>query len=388
MSRVMPITGAFAAVMLAAAPGARAQVTSSQDSAKSPWPTVGQDPGFGGRSLADTAYIRQVIRGNLTEVELGKLAESRAVNADVKEFAKRMVSDHNSMNQQWGTLARSNSMRAEVTLGRVKDASVERLEGRSGAEFDQSYMAEMIRRHEQDLAAFEQMEKSARSTEVRELAKSGVSAIREHLVLGQQVGSRVGVATTAGRTGGVPVPLPTPYDTARRRTAADSVNREKADSVSRAKNDYRNRRLLRAEDRTFVEGLLSDHLMEIGLAKRAQREGKRGDTRRLAERIEKEFTNWAKRWENFADRRDANVTLHLERQHKEKLERLEKASDRKNFDHAYASIVSDHLESLVDDFREERLEKRAGAVGRLAKEELPVLRDLLARARRLQDQVD
>ena len=379
MWKVMSITGALAAAMLAVAPGARAQVTSG-DSNPSPWATVRRDPAPGGSALADTAYINQTIRGNYTEVGLGRVAESRAADSGVKEFAQRMISEHNSMNQQWATLARNNRIRAEAPFGGDKDESIERLEDLSGAEFDRAYMAEMIRRHEQDLDAFEQMETSARSPEVRQLAKSGVSTIREHLALAQQVGRRVSVSTTVARTGGVTVPVPAPSDDARRRTAADGANRDE-------RKDRGDRRTLRAEDRAFVEGVLGDHLMHIRLAKRAQREAKRGDTRRLAERIEKELTNWAERWENFADRRDANVTSHLERQHRKKLERLDKASER-NFDHAYAAIVAEHLESLVDDFREERLEKRPGAVGRLAKEELPVLRDLLERARRLEKQTD
>src|SRR5688572_2974966 len=74
MSRVMPITGALAAAVLAAAPGALAQVTSGQKPDVSPWPTVGRDTGTTA-ALADSAYIRQAVRGNFTEVAVGRLAE-------------------------------------------------------------------------------------------------------------------------------------------------------------------------------------------------------------------------------------------------------------------------------------------------------------------------
>jgi predicted outer membrane protein len=223
---------------------------------------------------------------------------------------------------------------------------------------------------------------------VRQLANSGVPTIREHLALAQQVGSRVGVSTTAGRAGGVTTPAPTPStpstpsDDARRRTTDDRDTRDER----AARNDRNDRPPLRGEDRAFVEGVLSDHLMHIRLAKRAKREARSDEVRQFAEQIEKEFTEWAERWENFADRRDANVTSHLERKHREKLERLEKASERKNFDRAYAAIVAEHLESMVHDLREERREERPAAVGRLAEKELPLLRELVARARRLEKQ--
>ena len=123
--------------------------------------------------------------------------------------------------------------------------------------------------------------------------------------------------------------------------------------------------------------MLGDHLMHVRLAKRAQRETKSDDTRRLAERIEKDLGDWADRWERFADRRNANVTSHLEREQRDKVQRLDKASEKKNFDQVYAEIVANHLESLVSRLRAEEREDRAGAVGRLAEKEIPVIRDLL-----------
>ena len=217
MMRVMPVTGVMA-VLLATAPCAFAQVSSSQDSAKSPWPTVTRDPGFG-TNAADTSSIRQVIRGNFREVALGRLGESRASTSEVKEFAKRMVSDHNSMNNEWSELARDNKMKVDINdIRQAGDASTERLEDLSGTAFDQAYMGEMIRQHEQDLSTLQRVASSARSSELRALASTGASSTREHLTLAQQVGSRVGVSTTAARTGTTTSPLPTPYDTARRRT--------------------------------------------------------------------------------------------------------------------------------------------------------------------------
>jgi putative membrane protein len=397
MSRVIPITGALVAATLAVAPAGSAQVTSSQDSAWSPWYTGGRGPGSGNGAMADSAWIRQAIHSNFTEAGLGRLADSRAENEQVKDFAERMVSDHNELNRKWADLAKDNDMEVGIEFGDDGRQAIDRLEDLDDAEFDQAYMGEMIRRHEQDLAAFQRMATSARSSEVRALATSSSTSVREHLALARQVGSGVGVATTAGRAGGVvtPTPLPAPSDDARRRTTTATTTttdrttgdaRDDDDRDERDARDDRNRPPLRAEDRVFVEGTLSDHLMQIRLAKRAQREGRSEETRDFAERIEKDFTKWADRWESFADRRNTNVTSHLERQHREKLQRLEKASERKDYDRAYAAIVSEHLQRLIEGFRDERREDGPAAVRRLVEGELPMLRENLARARRLEQQ--
>jgi putative membrane protein len=379
MLRVMPITGTLVAVLVAA-PGAVGQVTSSQDTVKSPWPTVNRTPTFGDDVSADSSFIRQAVRGNYTEVALGRLAESRASNSEVKEFAERMVEDHNSMNKEWIELAQDNDMKVTVDFGESGRQAIDRLEKLSGTAFDQAYMSEMLREHEQELAAFQQMASSAGSSEIRQLASSGASTIRQHHTLAQQVGSRVGVSSTAGRAGGVttPVPVPSSDDRAGRTTTNDPTDVE-----NRGNRDDNESAALGGADRTFVSNALSDHLMHIRLAKRADRETERGTVRGLAERIEKDFTKWSERWERFADRREAELNSHLTRHNREKLQRLEKASDRNEFDRAYADIVADHLETMEEDFRDTRQTTKTQEIRQLIDEELPVIRNLLTRARQV-----
>ncbi|HEX2219942.1 MAG TPA: DUF4142 domain-containing protein [Gemmatimonadales bacterium] len=386
MSRVIPITGALAAAMLAAAPGAAAQVTSSQDSI-----------------AADTAYIRQVIQSNFLEVGLGRRAYSEAEDSAVKQFALRMIRDHNSMNDQWSELAQRNGMEVELEVGPAGQAVAERLEDLEDEEFDQAYMAAMIRQHEQDLATVSRLARWARSPEVRELASNGAPTLRQHLELAREVGSRVGVSTIAGRTAGVPAPTPTANDTGRRTvgvpapvpttsgdtgrrtTAGRTAGGARADRDGRGDRDDNDRGRLRGEDRAFVQNVLQDHLMHVRLAERAQREARSDRTRRLAERMEQEFGDWQDRWENLAERYDIKPPSHLGRLHGQKLERLERAS-RGNIDQTYLEIVTEHLESVVPYFEKEGQAVRPAAVRRLVDEELPVIREILEGTRRMERQ--
>jgi putative membrane protein len=354
MSRVMPITAALTA-LLATAPVALAQVTSDQDSVQP----------------ADTGFIRQTIRSNYLEVGLGRVADSRAEDDEVEEFGQRMVSDHNAMNDQWGRLARA----ADMDLDFVEDIRAageqsDELEDLSGSEFDQAYMSEMIRHHERELATFRRMRESARSEAVRDLADSGMSTISEHLDLARQVGSRVGVSTTAGRVGDDN--RPSPSDDNRRRTTADREN---------TRSD---RGAIRATDRAFIQNVLQDHLMHIRLAERAQREAKNDEIRRLAQRIEDDFDDWDDRWEDVAERYGIEPASHLGRLHRQKLERLEKASQG-NIGRTYAAIVADHLESVVPYFQKEGQAVRPEAVRRLVDDELPMIRKHLEQARKLRN---
>jgi predicted outer membrane protein len=133
----------------------------------------------------------------------------------------------------------------------------------------------------------------------------------------------------------------------------------------------------------FIQEVLQDHMMHIRLAERAQKEAKSDDVRRLAKQLEKDFKDWDKRWKQVADRYDVKEPDNLGHLHKDKVERLERASGR-NVDRVYADILSEHLASIVPYFQKEGQQVQSGAVRRLAQDELPVIRSYLSAARVLE----
>ena len=384
MPRVTPITCALVTALVAAPGVALAQ----QDSSWWLPPAVRNLPkgqNQSGAAVDDTTGIRMAVQGNFTEVALGRLADDKASDSEVKDFGKRMVSDHDDMNDQWAKLASKYHMRIMnpgPDYGTNGKDAIDRLQKLDGREFDQAYMIEMIRDHEQDLSEFQRLRSSARDPEIRDLAASGASTIEQHLTLARQVGSRVGVATTAGRVGTTnpypsPYPAPNSTDNAHRTTTTGAVANE-----ANGHNDH-NPPPLSKEDRAFVDNVLDDHLLHARLARVVQRDARLDETKDLAKRVETEMTHWGKRWSNFADRHDADVTTHLDQNDRDKIERIQNAKE-KNVDHAYAQIVSNHLKQMVDRFRHERWDERRDAVGVTAQEEIPVLDDLLHRARTLE----
>ena len=380
MYNVTRITSAAAAAMVfVALPGGLyGQVTTDQDTARAPWDVRGQRPTFPGTPAPDTvvarnpttpanpttaaavaadaAPIRQAFGGNVLEVRLGQVAEDRADDDDVEDFARRMIADHAAMGREWETLARNNRVTLATELSATEQRTVDRLDDLSGDDFDRAYMTEMIRHHEQDLAALQRMATTARSAEVRKLARTGVTKVSEHLTLAREVGRDVGVGAVANR---------------------DDDDRERND---RDRND---RTDLRGTDRAFIVNVLQDHLMHVRLAERAQREARSAETRRFAEDMEKEFSRWQERWRDLAERYDLKSPKGLGRLHEQKVERLERAS-RQELDRTYARIVADHLASVVPYFEKEGQAVRPAAARRLVDDELPVIREQLARARRLQ----
>jgi putative membrane protein len=375
MQILKPITTAVGvAVALGMAPVSlsQAQDTASSDRpANNPW-GIRAPVSRTADATADSALVREAIAGNLLEIRLGELAKDRAEDSAVEDFAEKMVEDHGSMQRKWVVLARTSRLPAESELGPAEEATVRRLESLSGGEFDRAYMTNMVQNHERDVAMLQRAQQSAQSSQVRQLAANGLPTVQEHLATARELGRRIGVSTVAALP---PSRTPTRFDTLR--TTAEDRTKPRRDRDARAN--------LSSEDGYFVREVLQDHVMEIRMAERARREARTERMRDFAEELAKEFEKWQERWETVASRNGVEWKGNIGRLHRQKVDALEKADDN-DFDRVYAAIVIENLESIVPYFQKEGKAVRSAAVRRLVEDELPVIRDYLARARRLQQQ--
>lgn len=146
---------------------------------------------------ADSKFIHEVTSDNLMEIRLGRLAEKRASNAEVKQFGQRMVTDHTKLQDQWRTMASKNGLAFKPSLGRLHQQKETRLDRVSRSEFDRAYMTTMIQQHKDDVDYFQNEGRAAHSGAVRELVSSSLPVLEQDLTLAKQVGSKVSADTTA-----------------------------------------------------------------------------------------------------------------------------------------------------------------------------------------------
>jgi hypothetical protein len=60
------------------------------------------------QSKQDQAFVDEAARGGKMEVDLGRLAEQNASDANVKQFGARMVKDHTKLNSELGSVLRTS----------------------------------------------------------------------------------------------------------------------------------------------------------------------------------------------------------------------------------------------------------------------------------------
>jgi putative membrane protein len=138
-------------------------------------------------SAADQQFIKEAADGGLAEVELGKLAVRKAAHQQVKSFGQRMINDHGKSNDQLAKLAADKGVVLSRQPGDENKATQDRLAKLSGDQFDNAYMAEMLKDHKQDIAEFRHESKAADDTDVKNFVTKTLPTLQNHLKQAESV---------------------------------------------------------------------------------------------------------------------------------------------------------------------------------------------------------
>lgn len=104
--------------------------------------------GTAGVSAGDRNFVEESLSAGMAEVELGRMAQQRAVDAEVKQFAEMMVRDHTQGGDSLKALAQQHSIQPRTEMEERHRDLMDRLSNLKGADFDREYMEAVIDSHE------------------------------------------------------------------------------------------------------------------------------------------------------------------------------------------------------------------------------------------------
>jgi len=146
----------------------------------------------------DAQIAAIVVTANQVDIDAGKLAESKASNAEVKAFGRQMVTDHSGVNKQATELVTKLGVKPEdnATAQSLKSGgadNVKALSSLSGAAFDKAYIDHEVAYHQQVLDAVDKtLIPSAQNAELKALLEKVRPAFVAHLEHAKQVQQSLG----------------------------------------------------------------------------------------------------------------------------------------------------------------------------------------------------
>lgn len=142
----------------------------------------------------DLKFAEEAAKGGLLEVQLGELATEQAKSEEVVDFGQRMVEDHGAANEQLKAIAEAKGITLPDSLDQDQQHTLDELSKLSGEEFDRTYMDEMVKDHEVDVAAFRLQAESGEDPDLRAFAEETLPTLEEHLSLAQEIDQKMAAA--------------------------------------------------------------------------------------------------------------------------------------------------------------------------------------------------
>ena len=211
----------------------------------------------------DEKFVRDAAKSGMMEVQIGKLGVQKAQNAQVKQFAQKLVDDHGKANTELQQFAAKKGItlpsapegitstttttttttdpastpgaitsipktdpsavgapgagtgtstdsdrtqvrdRADASHGDAQmQNEMRKLQGLTGTDFDREFVSQAVKHHEKDVRDFDQASKQCEDQELKSWINKTLPTLREHLQTAQSLQASVGSAGAPGADAG------------------------------------------------------------------------------------------------------------------------------------------------------------------------------------------
>ena len=157
-------------------------------------------------NASDQQFIKKAADDNLAEVEMARLALQKASSQQVKNFAQTMVKDNGKARDQLEKIGSSKRVDLPKGLSAKNKATKDRLAKFSGEQFDNAYMAEMLKDHKEDVATFLRERNSAQDMDIKEFTNKSLPTLESHLKQAESIAPELNEERSALRKPSAGIP--------------------------------------------------------------------------------------------------------------------------------------------------------------------------------------
>lgn len=145
------------------------------------------------RTVSPQSFATQAAIIGKAEIELGQLAVQNSQDQSVRDYAQRMVKDHQAADAKLKKIAGQKNLMLPESLDAEHEALKEKLSGLKGEAFDREYAKAMAKGHDKAVALFESASQAAQMpSELKEFAAATLPTLKEHMEMAHQLHEKEG----------------------------------------------------------------------------------------------------------------------------------------------------------------------------------------------------
>lgn len=147
----------------------------------------------GASAMQDRAFVDDIAKGDMAEVQLGQLAEQKGSSPEVKQLAQKMVDDHTRLGQQMQPIESALQLKPPKKIDKKDQKELAKLNTLSGDAFDKEYLSCLVEDHEKDLKELKLEQSSTANAQLKQVAAKLEQLTEGHLAMVKQVAEAKGV---------------------------------------------------------------------------------------------------------------------------------------------------------------------------------------------------
>jgi len=129
----------------------------------------------------DSEFLVDQAEINLAEIEIGKLAQTKSTNAEVKKFGKMLVDEHTKAASEVSALAKTKNFTLPTSLTEEGQEEYNKLNEKSGTDFDKKFADMMVSGHEKAIDKLRKAAEDATDADVKLWASNNIAGLTAHL---------------------------------------------------------------------------------------------------------------------------------------------------------------------------------------------------------------
>lgn len=149
------------------------------------------------KKLTDAEIASVAVAANQIDIEAAQMAQQKSKNDEIRNFAKTMIADHQSVIDKASALVtklnvtpKKNSLTAQLQANAKKTSAM--LKKKSGAAFDKAYAQNEVAYHKAVITTVENtLIPQTQNAELKDLLQSVLPVLRTHLEHAQMVAKNV-----------------------------------------------------------------------------------------------------------------------------------------------------------------------------------------------------
>jgi putative membrane protein len=138
-----------------------------------------------------SAFLVKAALASMAEVEEAELAQRKAINQAVKDFATMILNDHSTFGIRIKGLAAPRNVDLPATVTRDEQKIMDDLRKKTGTTFDLAYMDVVVKDHQKDINEFEDAAGKVSDAEIKSFIANAVPTLKMHLDSARAIQNRI-----------------------------------------------------------------------------------------------------------------------------------------------------------------------------------------------------